>query len=107
MDKRQTVESIKAHQIFAEIKDLAHPFLKTYTVLEFEAQKVAQNLRKLVDTETVTVTVKNTVLYVGTKQYRLPITQKNNELVKMVRKLAMSVDNERLYEEAMELVRSI
>lgn len=101
MDKRKTVESIKARQIFEEIKDLPHPFLKTYTVFEADAQIVARNLRKLVDTDT-TVTVKNETVYVGTKQHR-----QTSALIKMIRRLAIHVDDERLYEEAMSLVHTI
>jgi len=102
MDKRQTVESLKAQQIAAEIRDLPHPFLKTYTVFEANAQTVARNLRKLVLTDEIIVTVKKDTLYVGTKQHR-----KTSELVKLIRKLAMHVDDPRLYDEAMELVRTI
>lgn len=105
MDKRQTVESIKAHQIFEEIKDLAHPFLKTFTIFEANTQGVARTLRLLVDTESITVTVKNTTIYAGTKQKRTPIQERVKELEKMVRRLALRTDDGRLYDEAMTMLR--
>lgn len=99
MDKRQTVESIKARQIFAEIKGLPHPFLKTYTLFEANPVLVAQNLRKLVD-ENTTVTLKNNTMYVGTTQHT-----RHQKMVKMVKALMLTTDNARLYEEAAALIR--
>jgi hypothetical protein len=100
MDRRQTIESVKGRQIYEEIKNLEHPFLKTFTIFEADTQNVAENLRKFVDADFITVTVKNTTIYVGTRQSR-----KETELRKMIRKLSLHVDDERLYEEAMTLLR--
>ena len=98
MDKRMTVESLKARQIYEEIKNLEHPFSKTYTVFEANAELVRQNLRKLID-PSVTIAVRGDTLYIGTKYHR-----KDMELRKMIRRLALKCDDENLYDEAMTLL---
>lgn len=99
MDKRMTVESLKARQIYEEIKNLEHPFSKTYTVFEANAELVRQNLRKLID-PSVTIAVRGDTLYIGTKHYR----KDRAELRKMIRRLALKCDDENLYDEAMTLL---
>lgn len=51
---------------------------------------------------TITMTHKNGMLYIGTKNPSRVLQLEN-----MIRKLAMHVDDERLYEEALALVKNI
>jgi hypothetical protein len=102
MDKRQTVESIKARQIFEEIRNLSHPFQRTYGVFEADSKKIGATLRDLLGGSSksgVTIAVTKDSLVVGTKTAR-----REGRLEKMIRKLALHVDDENLYNEAMALL---
>ncbi|HEY6020742.1 MAG TPA: hypothetical protein VIY48_12860 [Candidatus Paceibacterota bacterium] len=100
IDRRQTEISIRAHEIFNEIKDLPHPFLKSYATGE-DTLKIGDALRRLTRGMNITITKKPYVLYVGTKQKSL-----NDRMKDMIRRLALQIDDELLYDEAMELIHA-
>jgi len=105
MDNRQTVESIKARQIYAEIQGLPKPFVKTYNVFEADTAKIGAVLRDLIGPSFktgISISVKPNCLVIGSKTPR-----REYELEKMVRKLALHCDSEALYEEAQRLVGTV
>lgn len=101
-DGRATPISQRAHEIYNEIKDLPHPFTKSYNTGE-DTLKLAEALHNVMRgtalRRKVTVTIKPYVLYVGTKQ-----KSREDHLTDMIRRLALQVDDEALYDEAMTLI---
>lgn len=101
---RQTDVSKKALEIYGEVLpylESGEKFLSVYEV--DEAEKVHTRLRGVFNekgwTGIVQISESGGKLYVGRKRAR-----NEENLRKMVRKLASHVDDDRLYEEAMALV---
>lgn len=107
-DARQTPASKKAWGIYAEIADIDPPFTKTYGVEE-DPERVAKVLRALIgasSTTGISVLIEGNCITVGTRRKNSPL-RREEILEEMVRKLAMKVDDDKLYEEALALVRYI
>lgn len=101
---RRSENAQRAHEIYDEIKTLKHPFLKEYLVGD-GALVVADRIRRLIKyaplSGEVTISVKPYTVFVGTRQ-----KSRTEQLVDMVRKLSLHVDDESLYEEARRLVEA-
>lgn len=100
MSNLQTPESIKAREIYDEISVLQHPFERTYLVDRPHQIRARLGVfMGLVLKEKVTTEIKGDTLVIRTKSPNR-ITQLEN----MIRRLALRVDDENLYEEAMRLL---
>lgn len=109
MDKRRTPESLFAHSVFESVKNLPRPFRISFNAEGRNEKLVRETLRKLMrdkrefdDVSTSILPGSVTVFSKDTK-----IKSRETRLIEMVRRLAMHVDNESLYEEALALVKSI
>lgn len=105
-DTRQTLASQKAWGIYAEVSGLEHPFTQTYN-LKGEGLQVAKTLRALMGAASktgVSIVAREDYIVVGTRRYLQTPVRREAILEDMIRRLAMHVDDEKLYEEAMKLV---
>lgn len=101
MDKRKTTNSIAARRIADEVRDLPLPFSRTYEVANGSA--VRNTLKQHLRGSNIKISLRgNTLVVSGARE--LP---REAQLVEMVRKLALHVDDEDLYDEARRLVRTI
>lgn len=102
MDKRKTPISERAHEIFDDFKNREHPFSVSYSTGE-DTLKVASSLHNLVKRspihDKVSVAVRPYVILVGTRQ-----KSQTDKLKDMIRLLANHVDDDLLYDQAMELI---
>lgn len=106
-DRRFSPESIKAQQILVPVLSAQHPFTMEFVIEEeLDVNKVMQNVRNRMRSKGVaeeySLTTRPRQLFISTRRPRKETAER-----RMIRKLAMHVDNERLYEEAMALVGTI
>src|SRR5512147_2107389 len=95
-----------AKEIIADLENRQHPFITEFPLKEFDGAVLAQRIRSILryrsDATQYTITVKSDRLFIGTrKQRRLKIYEQ------MIRRLALHVDDENLYDEAQKLVGTI
>lgn len=101
MDKRKTDLSQEALEIYEDFKNIAGPFLRTYTVNNIKTVRegVYRNVRYKGTAQPVTMTAKGNVLYIGSRQ-----PTREQRLVEMLRKTLHHVDDEKLYDEVLQLL---
>lgn len=112
MSARKTIVSEKAWEIFYDIQPLLESgvcFLKEYKIGE-NVYKVQTRLRGIMSERKMTMRIWIAVcdgsLYVRNRD-NSEESPREQELTKMIRTLAMHVDNDVLYEQALALVGTI
>jgi hypothetical protein len=99
MDKRSTPESRKANEVIEAIYLIEPPFSITISLQGFKPRPIYDRVRHAFAKTNVAFSLKGNMLIAGNRHVRTETRLKN-----IIRKLMIAVDDEKLYEEAMEVL---
>lgn len=96
---KPTVENLRAREIVREIDKAPRPFSRHFPADGMNAKRLAQCIRVMMLKKGIVVSVRGNEVIVASQVQRKETRERN-----LIRKMMLHVDDERLYDEAMEVL---